>query len=64
MRMALKHRKEVKEQLGRNEDMVRSLYQDMQAIAKPIEWTIVGEDAEEHEDYTAKPSILGVLNAD
>jgi chromosome segregation ATPase len=68
MRIAMRHREEVKIMLEQHDELVGKLHAEMEAITEPVipagqEEGIPGEDDDDEETET-EPSILGVLNED
>jgi hypothetical protein len=67
MWIVLKHYEEVKEPLGRHEDIVQSLQQGMETIAEviiPVASGVAKENPEENAEDAITLSILSVLNED
>jgi predicted HD phosphohydrolase len=68
MRIALTHREEITKLLEQHDKNVRTLYVEMEVVAKPfvpaVPETEALEDEGEEDNEVAEPSIWNVLNED
>jgi hypothetical protein len=69
LRIALRHREEIAKWLERQEEQVRLMNEEMEAVAEPVipaaqGMDIAANEAESEHQELSEPSILGVLNED